>query len=158
MVPNDEERVVFQSYHYPKEVINGADDFLTVARIPDALLKRVDPTNSVLVAYLQTIDSSVLTGILLPREEKKSKRSNKSEHASSEKQTKDSKSSKSPKKKLVSVEESAVHEVSMIETQTIEPVAPESQQKVVIPSKTGMFRRIKKMPSNLHKSLTTNVI
>lgn len=67
-------KLFFQTYHYPKDVTDKAEEFPLVARIPDAMLNRVDPTNSVLVAYLKNIDPNVETGKLLPREEKKSKR------------------------------------------------------------------------------------
>ena len=52
LVPNNDEKVTFQSYHYPKEVLDDNDEFPIVARIPDAMLKKVDPSNLVLVAYL----------------------------------------------------------------------------------------------------------
>ena len=75
LVPNDEEKVDFQTYNYPKDVTDNAEEFPFVARIPDAMLERVDPKNPVLVPYLKNIDTNVETGKLLPREEKKSKRS-----------------------------------------------------------------------------------
>ena len=61
MVPNDEEKVTFQSYHFPKDVVDDADEFPHVAWIPDAMLKRVDPKNSVLVACQKTFDPSIPT-------------------------------------------------------------------------------------------------
>lgn len=56
MVPTDEEKVVFHVYSCSKDVADDTDEFPIVARIPDAMLKRVDPTNTVLITYLQTID------------------------------------------------------------------------------------------------------
>ena len=58
-VPNDEEKADFSLYHYPKTVANDVNIFQTVARIPDSMLKKVDPSNSVLVAYLQQINPSI---------------------------------------------------------------------------------------------------
>lgn len=141
LVPNDEEKVTFQSYHFPKEVVDDADDFRNVARIPDAMLKRVNPTNSILIAYHKTFDPSIPMGMLLPREETKSKQSKKSKKAnptSPAKKSKGSTSSKSPQKV---VEENVV--VTVEPTYVSEPIVEETQEKGVIPSKTGMFRRIK---------------
>ncbi|CAI9294018.1 unnamed protein product [Lactuca saligna] len=121
------------------------------------MLKRVDPTNFVLVAYLKNIDPNVETGKLLPREEKKSKRSKKTEQGSSEKPIKESKSKKSPKKKPIEVKEPVVNEVSIVVTKPNEPV-DDTQEKVVIPSKTSIFRRIKKQSRHTLRSPTLNVV
>ena len=61
LVPNDEEKVTFQSYHFPKDVVDDANEFPNVARIPDTMLKRVNPKNSILVAYQKTFDPSIPT-------------------------------------------------------------------------------------------------
>ncbi|CAH1411964.1 unnamed protein product [Lactuca virosa] len=108
--------------------------------------------NPVLVAYLKTFDSSIPTGILLPREEKKTKKSKKADPASSEQKTKDSKSSKSPKKKIIVVE------VTVDETPVIEPIVEETQENVIIPSKTRIFRRIKMKASHKRKSPTQEML
>ena len=71
-VPDYEEKAVFHMYGSPKEVHDDPTIFTTVARIPDAMLKKVDPTNNVLVSYLQSIDTTVVTGILQKEEKKKS--------------------------------------------------------------------------------------
>ena len=52
-------------YHFPKTVEDDSEVFLNVARIPDSMLKKVDPTNSVLVTYLKHVNPSVKTRILL---------------------------------------------------------------------------------------------
>ncbi|CAI9293888.1 unnamed protein product [Lactuca saligna] len=96
----------------------------------------------------QSIDSSILTRILLPREEKKSKKSKKVAPASPEQKIKGLKSSKSPKKKTANVE------VTVDATQVIEPIVEETQENVIIPSKTGMFRRIKIKYTHKRKSLS----
>lgn len=54
-------------YHYPKTLDDKPDEFPLIAHIPDAVLRRVDPTNLVLVAYLTTINPSVEPGVLLPK-------------------------------------------------------------------------------------------
>ena len=41
--------------------------FPTVVRIPDAMLRKAEPSHLVLVGYLQTINPSVVTGVLLPK-------------------------------------------------------------------------------------------
>ncbi|CAI9284855.1 unnamed protein product [Lactuca saligna] len=115
------------------------------------MLKRVDPTNPVLITYLKTIDTSVETSVLLAREEeKKSKRSKKTAVGSSDTKVKPSRSSKSPKKVPIT-------EVEPIQP---EPIVADTQltQKEVIPSKTGVFRRIKMKSKDKIRSPITNVI
>ncbi|CAI9268922.1 unnamed protein product [Lactuca saligna] len=115
------------------------------------MLKRVDPTNTVLVTNLQTIDTYVETGVLLARkEETKSKRSKKTAAGSSEKQVKESKSTKSPKKLPITEAEPTKPEISIADT----PLT----QKEIIPSKTGVFRRIKMKSKHKSRSPLTNVI
>ncbi|CAI9278434.1 unnamed protein product [Lactuca saligna] len=95
------------------------------------------------LAYLQTIDTFVEIGVLLAREEEtKSKHSKKTAAESSEKQVKESKSTKSLKKLKITLAELTKTKVSVADTP--------STQKEIIPSKTGVFRRIK-MKSK-HKS------
>ncbi|CAI9299880.1 unnamed protein product [Lactuca saligna] len=97
------------------------------------MLKRVDPSNPVLVSYLATINTSVETGILLPHiSEKKSKKSKTTDVGYSDTKVKSSKKTK---------------QVPVIEPKPIQPesIIPDTQvtEKEVIPSKTGVFRRIK---------------
>ena len=47
-------RLDFSLYHHPKAVGDNPTEFPSIARIPDAMLRKVDPINSVLVAYLTT--------------------------------------------------------------------------------------------------------
>ncbi|CAI9267233.1 unnamed protein product [Lactuca saligna] len=136
---------------------DDADEFPFVAHIPDAMLRRFDPTNVVLVAYLKNIDHTVQTGILLPREEKKFKCSKKNEPVSSKKLVTNT-NSKSPKKKPSKVKKPVVTEVSVDVTILIEPVVEDTQDKVVIPSKNGVFRRIKMKSKHTRKSPTLNVV
>ncbi|CAI9272958.1 unnamed protein product [Lactuca saligna] len=135
---------------------DDADEFPFVVHIPDAMLRRVDPTNVVLVAYLKNIDPTVQTGILLPREDKKSKCSNKNEPGSSEKLVSETTSKKSLKKKPTEVK--VVNEVSVDVTIPLEPTIEDTQEKVVIPSKTSVFRKIKMKSKHTHKSPTLNVV
>ena len=129
-----------------------------VVRIPDVMLKRVDPTNIVLVTYLQTIDTTIETGILLAREETMSKRTKKTETGSSDKPVKESKSTKIPKKQPVTDEEPVTHEVLVADTTLTKHVGPETQEKEIIPSKTGVFRRIKMKSKHKSRSPFTNVV
>ncbi|CAI9277053.1 unnamed protein product [Lactuca saligna] len=116
------------------------------------MLNRVDRKNPVLVAYLKTIDSSIPTGILLPREEKKSKNSKKVVPTSLEPKKKGSKTSKSLKKQTENVE------VTNDETNVVEPMVDETQENVIIPSKTGMFRRIKMKSTHKRKSSSQKLV
>ena len=75
---------MFHTYSCPKDATDDLDVFLFAARIPDAMLKRIDPSNPVLISYLESIDSSVETGILLTQTtEKKSKKAKKTNDGSS---------------------------------------------------------------------------
>ncbi|CAI9303074.1 unnamed protein product [Lactuca saligna] len=112
------------------------------------MLNRVDPKNHVLVAYVKTIDSSIPTGISLPQEEKKTKKSKKIVPTSPEPKKKGSKTSKSSKKETENIK------VTSDETNVVEPMVDETQENVIIPSKTGMFRRIK-MKSTKKKVIIT---
>ena len=73
-----------------------------VVRIPDGMLKKVDSSDSVLQAYLKTINPSVETNILLSRSEEgpsKCSRRLKKVEESPTKPIQEKKQSKSPKKK-----------------------------------------------------------
>lgn len=65
-VPYGKDIAEFSMYHYPKTVENDIDVFPIVARILDAMLNKVDPTNHIFTAYLQTINPSIETGVLPP--------------------------------------------------------------------------------------------
>ena len=76
--------------------------FPTVARIPDEMLKKVDPPNPMLEAYSLTINTNDGIGILLTKhDEGSSKKSQKSmtvDVSTSEKNDKEKTVSQSPKK------------------------------------------------------------
>ncbi|CAI9264772.1 unnamed protein product [Lactuca saligna] len=115
------------------------------------MLKRVDPTTTVLITYLQTIDTSVETGVLLAREEeKKTKRSKKVVAESSKNSVKESTSTNSPKKLPISEAEPIQPEIVVADTP--------STQKEIIPAKTGVFRRIKMKSKHKSRSPLTNVV
>ncbi|CAI9302734.1 unnamed protein product [Lactuca saligna] len=97
-------------------------------------------------AYVKTFDSSIPTGILLPHESKKTKKSNKDEPTSPTKKAKSSTSSKS------TMQKPEIVAMTIEATTMITPVVEESQENVVIPSKTGMFRRIKMKSKHKCKS------
>ncbi|CAI9260324.1 unnamed protein product [Lactuca saligna] len=82
-------------------------------------------------------------GILFSREEKKSKKLKKVVPTSPEAKKKGSKTSKSSKKQTENVE------VTIDETNVVEPMVDETQENIIIPSKTGMFQRI--MMKSTHK-------
>ncbi|CAI9273157.1 unnamed protein product [Lactuca saligna] len=84
------------------------------------------------------------------REESKTKRSNKVAAESSEKPVKESKSTKSPKKLPITEAESIQPEVVVADTP--------STQKGIIPSKTGVFQRIKIKSKHKSRSPLTNVV
>ncbi|CAI9282731.1 unnamed protein product [Lactuca saligna] len=112
------------------------------------MLKRIDPSNPVLVSYLESIDTSVETGILLPQTiEKKSKKAKKNDARYSGTKVQSSKSTK---------------QVPVIEPEPIqpEPIIPDTQvtEKEVIPSKTGVLRRIKMNSKHKHRSSSMNVV
>lgn len=63
LVPDNEETTTFLVFRHPKTV--DAELFPTVARIPDAMLHKVDPSHPVLVSYLKTINLDIEIGVLL---------------------------------------------------------------------------------------------
>ena len=133
-VPDYEEKAVFHMYGSPKEVHDDPTIFTSIARIPDAMLKKVDPTNKVLVSYLQSIDTTVVIGMLQHEVKKKSKKSKKTEGDSSEKGVKDEQN------QALIVTSTTVEEVSPVLTSTADtPVIEASPSMETIPSKTGVF-------------------
>ncbi|CAI9267094.1 unnamed protein product [Lactuca saligna] len=91
-------------------------------------------------------------GILLPREAKKTKKSKKDKPTSPAKKVNSSTSSKSTKQ----TSETII--VTVDATTVITPVVEESQEDVVIPSKTGMFRRIKMKSKHKRKSSSKKLL
>lgn len=67
MVPEDEPKVDLFLYQHPKVVQDDSEVFPNVARIHDAMLHKIDLADLVLVAYLQRINPSIKTGVLLPK-------------------------------------------------------------------------------------------
>ncbi|CAI9261665.1 unnamed protein product [Lactuca saligna] len=112
------------------------------------MLKKVDPTNEVLVSYLQSIDTTVVTGVLHEEEKKKPKKSKKTDGGSSKKVVKAEKKKKSPVITADTVEEVYPILTAVVDT----PIIEASPSTETIPSKTGVFRRIKiKRKSQLMK-------
>ncbi|CAI9291037.1 unnamed protein product [Lactuca saligna] len=91
-------------------------------------------------------------------EDKKSKRSKKNESGSSENVVIETKTNKSPKKKTNEVQVIVVTKVSIEESIPIEHVIDKTPEKVVIPSKTVVFRRIKMKSKHKRRTPTLNVI
>ncbi|CAH1428173.1 unnamed protein product [Lactuca virosa] len=123
------------------------------------MLKRVEPTNSVLVEYLKTINPDVATGKLLSKEEagpsKKPKHSKKDAKATPDKPVHETK--KSPEKHVheskLSPKKPKKSEVN-VSTVVLKPVEPvdDTLVKEKIPSKSGVFRRLKKRTRGSRKS------
>ncbi|CAI9302926.1 unnamed protein product [Lactuca saligna] len=63
-VMTDVEVAEFSFYQFPKTVEDDEAIFSRVARIPDAMLRKVSPTHKVLVRYLRNIDTADQTGVL----------------------------------------------------------------------------------------------
>ena len=99
-MPTGEETVEFMTYQFPKEVTDDSEIFTHIARMSDAILQRVDPTNLVLMEYLETINPDDGSGKLLPKETvvplKKSCKSKKDAKITSEKLVQEPKKKKSP--------------------------------------------------------------
>lgn len=134
----DEPKAEYTKYHFPKSVEYDEEEFPSVARIPDAMLKMIDPSNPVLVAYLKTINPSIETGVLLPRfdegSSKQSRKSKKEVDASPSKVVTKKKTDKSPKKVEKRVE-----------------VTKAGPSMELIPSKSGVLKLLKKL-TNKSKS------
>ncbi|CAH1422851.1 unnamed protein product [Lactuca virosa] len=105
------------------------------------MLKRVEPTNSVLVEYLKIINPDDETGRLLSKKDvgpsKKRKRSKKDAKATPKKPVHQPKKKKSPQKQTNPDEQ-----VSTVVIEPLEPVT-DDHVKETIPSKSGVFRRLK---------------
>ncbi|KAL7601073.1 hypothetical protein Lser_V15G24877 [Lactuca serriola] len=63
-IMQDVEVAEFSFYQFPKVVEDDEAIFTRVARIPDAMLRKVSPTHKVLVRYLRNIDTADQTGVL----------------------------------------------------------------------------------------------
>lgn len=67
MVPSGDKTAKFWTMAAPRMFFDDPTVFPTVARIPDAMLKLVDPKHLLLVQYLALIDSSTPVGVLPPK-------------------------------------------------------------------------------------------
>ncbi|KAL7598786.1 hypothetical protein Lser_V15G23126 [Lactuca serriola] len=65
-VPEGAEVAEFTLYQFPKVVEDDENIFTHVARIPDAMLRKVSSTHKVLVRYMKTFDPAVQTGMSHP--------------------------------------------------------------------------------------------
>lgn len=66
-VSTDEQKVEFVNYNFPKAIEDDEEVFPNVARIPDAMLKCVDPNNLVLMAYFVSINPNDETIVLFAK-------------------------------------------------------------------------------------------
>lgn len=76
-VPHGEETATITKYQFPKTITDDAQIFTSVARIPNAMLKKVNPTYKILIKYLQSLILDVETCVLLEVEVVSSKSSKK---------------------------------------------------------------------------------
>lgn len=140
LVPEDEQAAEFSLYHFPKTVEDDPDMFPTVARIPNGMLRKVDPTNPILVAYLQTINPSIETSFLLP----KSTSGPSKKRKESKKQAKGSPSKPSPEpvEKVVKVTPKKVIKSDKPPKKVTKPVVEESYTpaKEVMSLKSGVLK------------------
>ena len=120
-MPTDEETVEFIKYQFPKDVTDDVEIFTHITIIPDAMLQCVDPTNLVLMEYLETINLDDGFGKLLPKEtaapSKKSRKSKKDVTITPEKLVQELKKKKSPPKQTKSDAQ-----VSIVVVDPIDPV------------------------------------
>ena len=61
LVPEGEQTADFSLYHFIKNTEDDQDMFPNVSRIPDGMLRKVDPTNPILLAYMKTVNPSIDT-------------------------------------------------------------------------------------------------
>ncbi|CAI9269923.1 unnamed protein product [Lactuca saligna] len=99
--------------------------------------------NTILETNLQTIDTTIESGILLEREETRPKRTKKTETSSSEKPVKEFKSMKIPKNQPITDEEPVTHEVLVVDTTLTKPVVQKLKKKKLFLRRPGVqFREI----------------
>ncbi|CAI9270948.1 unnamed protein product [Lactuca saligna] len=114
------------------------------------MLKHVDLVNPVLIEYWKSINPDVQTGVLLLKTaegpSKKSQKSKKDAKSTPEKPLQELKPKKPLKKQSMEEEH-----VSLTETMPTEPNVGETE-KEVIPSKSGVFKRIKQKSHGSRKS------
>lgn len=136
-IPEDEPKAEFPLYHHQKTVEDNQDVFPTVSR--DAMLRRVDPTNPVLVAYLTNINLSIETGVLLSKDVRAPSNMSKA----SKKGVKSSPSKPSPEPAIKVVTSSP----KKVEKKVVQLIVDESSNpsKEFMPSKSGVLKHLKKM-------------
>lgn len=148
MFPEGEETAKFSTYHYPKIIEDSPDVFPSISRIPNAMLSKVDSANHILVSYLQTINPSNQTGVLL----KKSEEGPLKKHSESKKDDQPSPVKPSPSKaspvlveklakspnKVVKGEKSSKNNPKPIVKETTNP------SNEVVPINSGILKRLKK--------------
>ncbi|CAI9271738.1 unnamed protein product [Lactuca saligna] len=111
------------------------------------MLKKVDPTNSVFLAYKKTIDTIVSSYILLEKEKKKTRRGKKDESGSSKEPVKKTKRQKSPKKKSADVDDSIPQDVSvadntMVKSKNSRKVSPHVVRKSHVTHQGVIIREV----------------
>lgn len=140
LVSDNEETAIFSVFHHPKTVADDTNVFPSVGRIPNLMLCKVDPSHLVLVSYLKTINPDIETGVLFTTTTssfKKKKGSMKVVKEPSYIQQPDQveKVVKAAKNKKVHTEPPPV-----VAHKTFS-----KSDKEVIPSQSGMLKKLKKM-------------
>ena len=69
LLPSEDAKVMFKTYRIPKIVTDDPVLLPTVARILDAMLRKLDPAHPNLVHYFTTINLDVQIQVLLPKGE-----------------------------------------------------------------------------------------
>lgn len=151
MISVDDVKAEFIVYQHLKTVEDDSEVFPPIARIPDAMLRKVDPPDSVLIGYLQTINPSIKIGVLLANgivgPSKRAKGSKKVTQASP------SKPDPSLKKIVKPVSVPTSKEVN-------KPITEETCQpaKETMPSKSGVLKQLKKMEHRPCHSLERSIV
>lgn len=144
-VPEDDEKAAFFSHHFPNTVDDDPDMFPTVARISDGILRKVDSSDPVLVAYLKTINPSIVTNVLIPKNiggpSKKRKESKKAITGSPSKPSLEKVETvvKDTAKKVVKLEPPSMKVIKHVIDEFATPVIE------FVPTKSGVLKRLKKM-------------
>ena len=64
-VPQDKDTSYFSQFNFPKIVEHDVNVFPTVVHISDAMLRKIDPADLVMIDYLKIINPNFETGMLL---------------------------------------------------------------------------------------------
>ncbi|KAL7605237.1 hypothetical protein Lser_V15G14681 [Lactuca serriola] len=120
-VPEGGEVAEFSLYQFPKAVEDDENIFTSVARISDAMLRKVSSTHKVLVRYMKTFNPDVQTGVLLEVSRESSKKKKKTQ-------------------KEEKLQSSKVSQAERVEKEEFS----HKTKKEIIPSKSGVLKKLRK--------------